>query len=99
MTDIETDVHNSVGPTEDMYGHGPVTVIQERAVSDRSSDDGTTLFVCLDCGYTCHDNRMLAHEECERMENGITSTWREWFDKNDATDLPPPSDDEEWPIE
>jgi len=72
---IPTDTHHNVGPTVDMYGHGPVTCI------------GQHLWVCLDCGYTTHDNRLLLHADCDRESNGINQTWRERLEKYDVPEL------------
>ncbi len=96
--EIEVDKHKRVGPYPDMYGHGPVAVIQDPELADQSNDEGMTLFVCLDCGYTAHDNRLFAHEECDPEKNGMNTTWREWFAEDNARNLPE-ADDEEWPIE
>lgn len=63
--ELPVNEHLSVGPTPDIHGHGPVTTI------------GAHIYVCLDCGYTTHDERMLHEADCERGENGINSTWRE----------------------
>lgn len=72
-----------------MYGHGPVTVISKEK----------PLYVCLDCGYVAHDNRLFAHEECERKDNPIGQTWREYLDLNEHDGvLPEPDADEAWPI-
>jgi hypothetical protein len=99
MTDIETDTHHAVGPMEDMYGHGPVTAIQEAAVRDHDTDEGTTLFVCLDCGYVVTDNRLLAHEACDREANSINTTWREKLESAGLGELPVASNEDQFPVE
>lgn len=93
------DANLAVGPIPDMYGHGPVTVIQERTETEEPQSDTASLFVCLDCGYTAHDNRLLAHENCDRKRNPITQTWREFLADEDADTLPHAAPDEGWPIE
>lgn len=63
--ELPVDEYHAVGPHPDIYDHGPVTGI------------GDHLFVCLDCGYTTHDPRLLLHADCEREENPVNVTWRE----------------------
>lgn len=81
--EIEIDTHKAVGPATEMYGHGPVAIIQDKEVRDHDTDEGTTLFVCLDCGYAAADDRMLAHEDCDREDNPITKTWREYLSEDE----------------
>lgn len=76
-TEVKVDVHKRVGPLCDMFGHGPVTVIQ-----DLGDDEDTDLWVCQDCGYVTDDNRMFMHEECNRSDNEINQTWRERVEKD-----------------
>lgn len=100
---IETAEHKAVGPNADMYGHGPVTAVMSwTKASDAIGKHGEIepeLFICLDCGYTVADNRLLAHVECDRTENPIPKTWRELLDQQGGPSLPEPADDESWPIE
>lgn len=94
---IELDVaeYKSVGPYTDVYGHGPVTVIGP------ADGAGNELSICLDCGFTTDDIRLLAHQECNREHNGIEQTWRERLGTTLETGDPFPtaSEDEDWPIE
>lgn len=85
---IELDVNGNrpVGPVPNVYGHGPVTAI------------GSDVFFCMDCGYVTEDTRLLAHVECDRQHNGIALTWREWFEDEDADELPT-HDDHPYPID
>lgn len=100
MTDIEAGEYHAVGPIADVYGHGPVTIIQEEEVKDHATEAGDTLFVCLDCGYTDEDYRLFAHQKCDRLYNNITTTWREYIrDEKFDGPLPTPDPDEEWPHE
>jgi len=69
--------HKRVGPYTDVHGHAPVTVIQDDEVHDVTTDDGVTLWVCLDCGFVTVDRRKMKHAECDRGENLIAQTWRE----------------------
>lgn len=85
--EIDVDTHKSVGPVPDMYGHGPVILI------------GAELAVCLDCGYTAGDNRLLAHVECDRDKNPINTTLREHIEDGDNDGFPDASNPDEWPIE
>lgn len=88
--ELEVDTRHAVGPLTEMYGHGPVTIIGE--------DD--PVFVCFDCGYTTHDNRLFAHKECDREKNPITQTWRERLEAVGAADLfPEPDTDGELPAD
>jgi len=100
--EIETDTHNGVGPLAEMYGHGPVTVIREKQEHpQRTAAARTRVFICLDCGFTAADNRLFAHEACNRENNDINQTWREYLNEEDSGghNLPVPDDDAEWPIE
>lgn len=91
---IDTNEYKGVGPVEEMYGHGPVTAL----VPD--GEDAAELFICLDCGYTTRDDRMLAHQECDREQNNINQTWRERLeDREDDEDVLPTHDAENYPIE
>ena len=85
--EITTDTNKSVGPMTDMYGHGPVIFIQELEDNDDSPGHGPditeSLWVCLDCGYTCDDQKMLLHEECNREDNRVNQTMREYLEEND----------------
>lgn len=96
-TEIATRTRNAVGPIAQMYGHGPVTVIRENWVDPDQNEQ--TVFICLDCGYTATDNRLFAHEECNRDLNPITQTWRELLEEEDHDTFPEPDPDSEWPIE
>lgn len=73
--ELPVATHHSVGPTPRLYGHGPVT------------DIGGHVRVCLDCGYTAHDVRLFAHEECDRDENPVHTTWRERLEEYPAVDV------------
>jgi hypothetical protein len=72
--EIPVNTHHRVGPTVDEYGHGPVTCIVPH------------LWVCLDCGFTAHDNRAFAGADCDREENEINQSWRERLDKYEFPD-------------
>lgn len=73
--ETEVNKHKDVGPYEDMYDHTLVMVIQD------PDDRQDTIFACLNCGYTHNDNRMFAHEECNRDDNGINETFSEFEDR------------------
>lgn len=81
--DIDVDTYKAVGPTPEMYGHGPVTIVQDEDVSDNTVDGGTTLFICHDCGYVTDDNRQFRSAGCLRDRNTISTTWREYLDEDD----------------
>jgi hypothetical protein len=88
-TELRVDHHMTVGPQSDVYGHGPVTLIGE----DKAAD----IYVCLDCGYTHKDIRMLAHEDCERKQNEVNTTWREALEDKD--ELPEASESDRYPLD
>ena len=71
---MEADMHAAVGPYMDVYGHGPVMIVNDDSEEDRT---GIDLAICTDCGYVAHDIRLLAHIDCERSKNPITQTLRE----------------------
>lgn len=78
--EIDSDARHAVGPYTDLYGHGPVTVLTRWADSGddaRGREVEYTLYACLDCGYVSNDSRQFAHEDCDREDNTINTTWRE----------------------
>jgi predicted metal-binding protein len=81
--DLPVDSHKAVGPVPDMYGHGPVTIIQDSEVGDPDSNEGVTLFVCQDCGYVTTDNRRLDSAACLRSSNTISTSWREYLEADE----------------
>lgn len=87
-TEIETDTHVAIGPLADTYGHGPLTIIGD-------------IYACLDCGYVAADNRLFAHTECDREQNPINQSWREYLDAEGPLDnaLPTRDPDKDWPVE
>ena len=85
-SEITVDTHKSVGPMTNMYEHGPVIFIQQLEDNDNSSrgpDITESLWVCLDCGYTDSDQRSLLHEECNREDNRVNQTMREYLEENE----------------
>lgn len=92
--ELDIDEHKGVGPMAKMYNHGPVTTIVPE-----SGDGAAELFICLDCGYCADDSRLFAHEPCERADNRINQTWREYFTDDGDADPLPTADDGECPIE
>lgn len=85
--ELEIDAHNGVGPYSDLYGHDPVTVIQQYDDGEEPLHErfAGAVFVCFDCGYTANDPRLFMHEDCDRDENQINQTWREAI--GDVVDL------------
>lgn len=71
--EMTVDENLAVGPYTDMYGHGPVISIQKREEQEIEE----CRWVCLDCGYSCIDSRILLHEDCEREKNQVNQTMRE----------------------
>jgi len=84
--EITIDTKKSVGPIADMYGHGPVIFIQEIVENRESLGHGPeiaeSIWICLDCGYTCDDRRMFMHQECNREDNRANQTMREHLEEN-----------------
>ena len=80
--EITVNEHKSVGPYTDLYGHGPVVVIQQ--IDHTRIDE--QIWTCLDCGYTVEDNRAFMHEDCKRELNGINTTFREYLEENEYPD-------------
>jgi hypothetical protein len=76
---ITVNEHKSVGPYQNVFGHGPVIFIQ--TMGERHIDE--QLWTCLDCGYTTEDNRAFLHEECERKRNPVNTTFREFLEENE----------------
>jgi RecJ-like exonuclease len=79
---ITVNEHKSVGPCVDIFGHGPVIVIQRH--ENKHIDE--QLWSCLDCGYTVKDNRAFLHEECNRERNPVNQTFREYLEENEYPD-------------
>lgn len=69
--ELEIDTRHGVGPTTDVYHHGPVLSFMEG------------LHVCLRCGYTADNPRLFLHEECERDLNPINKTWGEYLEDSE----------------
>lgn len=86
QANIEADEHHPIGPTGEQFGHGPVIVF------------GDELFACLDCGYVADDNRLLAHEECNREDNPITETLRERYESDGVEAAIPVADTDKYPL-
>ena len=88
--EITVDEHKSVGPYTDMYGHGPVIFIQKLEDNEESPGHGPditeSLWTCLDCGYTSDDRRLFLHKECDRENNRVNQTMREYLEENDYPD-------------
>lgn len=72
---IEPGGHYAVGPLIHIGGHGPVTMLARRGSSGEMVTD---LLVCLDCGYVDSNQNEFHYVECDRRENPINQTWREF---------------------
>jgi len=83
---LPVDRYLAVGPFSGVYGHGPVTLLGR-------STEQAELKVCLDCGYATADMRRLAHIECDRSNNPISQSWREYLDDEEF-----PTEDAETPV-
>lgn len=73
--DLDVDQHYGIGPYQNVYGHGPVTMVSDPV------EHKALLYLCLDCGYVTDDIRTLLHAECDLDENAINQSWRDYFDE------------------
>jgi hypothetical protein len=72
--EIETDEYKGVGPITGVYDH-------EVVLSINGSE--TTVFCCLECGFTAGDTKLFLEQECGRERNSINETMAEWLERND----------------
>lgn len=99
--EIEPGQRIGIGPYSDVYGHGPVTVIEPELDAGEGSTDAEngSCLVCLDCGYIHTDIRMFAHTACGREHNPINQTWREFLDERLSEALPVASNADHYPLD
>lgn len=82
--EMETDLHVGAGPVTNVYGHGPVTLVNR---PKPNGDMEMEFAVCLDCGYLSHDLRQFMFEDCDRPKNPINQTWRERLEEDGLDSL------------